>query len=343
MMYVDADIVRAALPIRRRLYRRRGSSATELDENLEGVLMRGLAIFALLLASASVTNAGESVTLRAESGKVAVSIDGKPFTDFVHEGYQKPFFIDVRAPQGTIVTRSLAEEAVTDHPHHKGIWLAIDEVNELKHWAERNAIRTKSVEVAKAEGNPAVLKVENEWLDADGKPLLLEKSTIRIFADRLISYDIEFAPAGDREVEFADTKEGLFAIRVRDELREKGGTGVLRNAEGKSGESETWGRASAWMDYSGEVEGKTMGVALFDHPENPRPGRYHARAYGLFTISPFGQSAYTNGELDPKPVHLKPNETLRLRYGTWIHEGDAEKAEVAKRHQQFVEDSKKTD
>lgn len=337
---MGADMVRAALPMRRRLYRRRGSSATELEENLEGVLMRGLAILALLLASASVTSAGESVTLRAESGKVAVAIDGKPFADFIHEGYQKPFFIDVRAPEGTIVTRSLAKEAVTDHPHHKGIWLAIDEVNELKHWAEKSQIRTKSVKIVKAEGNPAVLKVTNEWLDAEGEPMLMEQSTIRIHADRLISYDIHFTPAGSREVEFADTKEGLFAIRVRDELREKGGTGVLRNAEGKSGEAETWGRASAWMDYSGEVEGKTMGVALFDHPENPAPGRYHARAYGLFTISPFGQSAYTNGELEPKPLHLKPLQAFRLRYAVWVHDGDTEAAGVAKRYQRFVEDSK---
>ena len=308
--------------------------------------MRIALIFATLLTSATAATARDPVELHPQDGKIAVIIDGQPFATYVHEGYKKPFLINIRAPDGTIVTRSLDKEAITDHPHHKGLWVAIDEVNELGHWKEAHAIRTKSAGKlinAEAKGDdPTRFHVVNEWLDAEGNPVLLEKTTVRITPDRLIAYDIELTPAGNEPVTFHDTKEGFFAIRVRDELREKGGTGQIINAQGQQGEAEAWGRKAEWVDYSGQVEGEAVGVAIFDHPDNPRPGRYHVRGYGLFAVNPFGQSAYTNGELKPNPGHLKPGETLRLRYAAWVHEGDAEQADVAARYRRYVESTQKT-
>ena len=297
--------------------------------------MRTALILATALGCATSAVAAKTVELNQQDGTLAITIDGQPFATLVHEGYKKPFLIDLRAPDGVVITRSLDKDAITDHPHHKGIWVAVDEVNELKHWAEKHTIRTKSLEILEKEGNPARFRITNEWLDAKGNPLLLETSTVSIYPDRLIVYDIQLTPAGDEPVEFGDTKEGFFAVRLRDELREKGGNGQIVNAQGHHGAAEAWGKESKWVDYSGEVDGHALGVAIFDHPANPRPGRYHVRNYGLFTISPFGQSAYTNGELKPNPVHLKPGETLRLRYAAWFH-GDADPAEVGDRYRRYV-------
>ena len=300
---------------------------------------------ALLTLTPLVAAAAEPVVSLSETpGAIEVTIGDKPFATYIRRGFKKPFFIDLRAPDGTIVTRSLEEDAVTDHPHHKGLWIGVDEVNEHKHWKEDQIVVCRRVEVrTKQDGDPqepAEFRVGNEWQDADGKPLLRETTTYRIFPDRLIAADIHLTAVGDEPVEFADTKEGFFAIRVRDELREKGGSGKIVNANGQTGEKEAWGQTAPWVDYSGTVDGKPVGVAIFDHPDNIRPGRYHVRAYGLFAVSPFGESAYTNGKNDAKPVHLKPGETLRLRYAAFLHTGDAESAGIAGRYKRYVEDLK---
>src|SRR5690606_23953523 len=102
---------------------------------------------------------------------------------------------------------------------------------------------------------PAEFTVTNIWQDDDGQPLLKEVTTWRITPDRLIAADIRLTPAGDEPVVIADTKEGFFAVRMRDELREKGGTGKIVNANGQKGEQEAWGQASPWVDYSGTIDG----------------------------------------------------------------------------------------
>jgi hypothetical protein len=293
---------------------------------------------AALLAFAPVLSlaADDAVHLEKSKGAIEITIGGEKFATFHYEGFEKPFMEDLRAPGGIVVTRSLEKEAITDHPHHKGLWASVDEVNANRHWMEAQQIKTESVEILKGDGDPAQFRVSNVWLDDQHKPLLKEETTISVSSDRVVSYDMNLSPAGDEPITFGDTKEGFFAIRLRDELREKGGTGKIVNANGAHGEGEAWGKTSPWVDYSGTVDGKPVGVAIFDHPSNFRPSRYHVRAYGLFAINPFGESSYTYGKNDARPFTLKKGDSLRLRYAAYIHAGDAASADVAGRYDAYA-------
>lgn len=224
-----------------------------------------------------------------------------------------------------------------DHPHHKGVWISVDEVHGIKFWNEDSPIRNQEVEIVKAKGNPAIMRVTNHWMGRDDKPILEETTTIHIFANRLMAYQIRFKAL--QEMSFEDTKEGLLGIRLPNSMREMVGGGPVVNADGVETTGKLWGTTSAWIDYSGPVGTQTYGATLMDHPGNFRPSRYHVRDYGLFSISPFGEAAYTKGSGDPqeaKPVPLGPGETLSLEYALYIHRGDAREGQVAEAYELFL-------
>src|SRR5262249_47774002 len=99
--------------------------------------------------------------------------------------------------------------------------------------------------------------------------------------------------ASNGEVTLGDTKEGSMAMRLAETMRlkqpkGKAGEGHIVNSEGVRDE-QTWCKRADWVDYYGPVDCKIMGVAIFDHPENPRhPTTWHVRDYGLFAANPFG-------------------------------------------------------
>jgi hypothetical protein len=268
---------------------------------------------------------------------IAVTIGGEPFTEYhTSDAMPKPFFSPVRGPGGTVMTRPIEKQG-DDHPHHKGIWLAVDKVNGVAFWAERGRIENRSATILQKKGKPAKLRVVNDWLGPNGQPILTETTVIGVYANRLVAYDISFSALG-KPVTFGDTKEGLFGFRMVDSMREKEGGHVV-NAQGLEGTGACWGKTSAWVDYTGEVNGNHLGVAIFDHPLNVRPSRYHVRNYGLFSISPFGERAYTNGSRPADPVTIAAGKTLRLRYAMYIHAGDAQAANVDGVYRKYLENA----
>ncbi len=253
------------------------------------------------------------------------------------------------APMVSTVTRQINDNPTKgldrkhplyyDHPHHKGIWLSVDEIEGIKFWNEDGEIKNQSVEIVKKSGNPAVLKTVNHWVGTDGKTLLKEETTISVYANRLLSYDVTFT-APEQNVNIRDTKEGMFGIRLPNSMREMIAGGPVTNAEGAEGTAATWGRTTNWIDYKGPVDGHVFGVTIMDHPQNPWKSRYHVRNYGLFSINPFGAGAYTKGRDDEQPAHhrvLKPNgEKLNFKYGLYVHGGETTPDDINKVFKQFA-------
>ncbi len=283
----------------------------------------------------------QQVTFKPLDDGLAVMIGADEFTVLRTNADQpKPYFSPVRSVGGTIITRPIGDPTDKDHPHHKGIWLSVDEVNEIKFWAEQGKILNKKMETTPGSANgPGKVMLTNHWLGADGQPVLIETTTVSFFPSRLIAYDITLTPAVEK-VTFEDTKEGWLGIRVATTMREKVG-GIVVNAEGKLATKECWGQPSKWVDYSGPVEGHTHGVAIMDHPANFRPSRYHVRDYGLFSVSPFGEGAYQNDKTKAQPVVLeKGKPALHVRYALFVHAGDAVAGNVAAAYEQFLQATK---
>lgn len=288
---------------------------------------------ALMLVPFSSLMAGQ-VSFEKKGDDIIVSIDGKEFSRYhTSKEWKKPYFHPVLI-DGVDITRPIIA-GQKEHPHHKGIWVSVDEVNEIDFWGEKGDIVNKSVKSETNADGSGTLSVVNHWVDAEGKPVVIESTKIHIAPDRLLTYDITFKAPPDRDAEFLDTKEGLLGFRMAESMKEDNGGHVI-SAEGVEGARPNWGQPHKWIDYYGEVDGKTYGVTIMDHPKNPYPSRYHVRWYGLFSISPFGQKAYTGGKEEAKPLHLKPGETFSLRYGIYFHTGDTTEGEVEQAYQQFL-------
>ncbi len=126
------------------------------------------------------------------------------------------------------------------------------------------------------------------------------------------------------------------AFRIRTDIQGDR-AGVLTNAGGKQGERQVYGTPTPWMDYSGPISGHgKMGIAMFDHPQNLRPGYWHVRDYGLAAVNPFARRSAGGGE--DGSYTLKHGESLTLRYRLLIHTGDAETGDVAAHYQKYIDD-----
>src|SRR4029079_7586012 len=89
---------------------------------------------------------GVKLTDGAEKG-LSVEIAGRPFTTYRYlpKGEfpikARPFFYPVLGPGGVNMTRHFpmrkdVDGDKTDHPHHRGLWVAFGDVNGTDNWSE---------------------------------------------------------------------------------------------------------------------------------------------------------------------------------------------------------------
>ena len=144
--------------------------------------------------------------------------------------------------------------------------------------------------------------------------------------------------ASHGEITLGDTKEGSMAIRLAPTMRVTGpvAQGHIVNSEDHR-DGDAWGKRAAWCDYCGPVNGRTVGVAIFDHPENPRhPTWWHVREYGLFAANPFGMRDFEDKPQRTGDINVPPGQSLTFRYRFYIHEGDEKQARVAELYREYA-------
>lgn len=275
---------------------------------------------------------------------VQVRVGGRDFARYVFHDPNvfRPYFSNVFAPNGVQVTRNnppVAGVDSTDHAEfHPGIWVAFGDINGADFW--RNQGRVEQVRFVDAPGlidGSAGFAVENRYVDPQGTEQcreIVRYTFAQEGAGVLLGISATFK-AGEGAVTFGDQEEMGLGVRMATPLTVKQG-GRIVNSDGAANEAGVWGKTSAWCAYTGRVDGKAVGVALLPHPDNFRASWFHARDYGLLVANPFGRKAFTQGEASA--VKIAPGETLTLRFGVWVFEG--EPAALGEHYKTFVDTSK---
>ncbi len=300
-----------------------------------------------------------AVTVKDGDGKVRVEIDGALFTEYHYTGAPHVYFSPIIGPDGAKMTRAWPMEDVPgeehDHPHHRSLWFAHGEVNGVDFWTEPASFPTgkahptgaivhdKFLELKGGE-TEGVIRDALKWVAPDGTVPLTSVQTLRVFqpvgTTKMFDFEMTLT-AGDKDVVFGDTKEGTFAMRIAESMRlaqpkKQPGAGHILNDSGVT-DDKVWGQHAKWVDMSGPVDGKTVGIAIFDHPTNPRhPPRWHARDYGLFAANPFCEvemdKAQPKGAGDFK---LGVEQSITFRYRIILHEGAADPVKLAEQYSAF--------
>lgn len=328
-------------------------------------LALGLIVLAVAVAARLPLAADEPGQVRIQVGKNKVEfLAGKDLVARYHVGAEvaKPYFWPLLGPGGVEMTRAWPMEEgrpneTKDHVHQKSAWFChgdvIPEGTEIKDkikgvegvdfWSENKGhgrIVCTKVSEPRIEKNHGWVTTHNEWRTAGGVKIMDETRIIHFYefgSTRLVVLDIDLH-ASVSPITFGDTKEGSMGIRINDSIRAQKGPGKLENAEGKVTEKECWGLVSPWCDYSGPLNGKTVGLAVLADPSNAHPTCWHSRGYGLMAANPFGRSRSGFPAMKGKTdlVKLAKGEHLKLRYGLLIHPGDAKEGKVAEYYQQFI-------
>lgn len=295
----------------------------------------------------------EGVKITKLDGKLRIEINGQLFTEYHYEGAPHVYYYPLIGPGQLPMTRNYPMKNVEgenqDHPHHRSLWYSHGDVNGVDFWAENDRagriVHDEFLEIASGE-KEGVIRSTSRWVDRDGKVICRDERVFRVYNrpddERLLDFDVTIK-AGEEKLVLGDTKEGTMALRLNETMRlspNKFNEGkppghIVMNTGVRDG--ATWGKRAAWCDYYGPVEGKILGAAIFDHPDNPKhPTWWHVRDYGLFAANPFGVHYFEKAPEGTGDIEIPAGQSLTWRYRIYLHEGDEKEADVAGRYRQYV-------
>jgi hypothetical protein len=226
-----------------------------------------------------------------------------------------------------------------DHPHQRSFWFTHGKVNGVDFWSEQashGVIRETTRTTVLSGPVLGRLRTTDDWLGPDGRKVCEDERVLTISragTTRILDFEITIkATAGP--VTFGDTKEGMFGVRVASSMdvdRKLGGR--ITNAEGLN-DARAWGKASPWVDYTGPVQSKTVGITIMNHPRSFRyPTTWHVRTYGLFAANPFGWHDFGLGKTGE--YKLDAGQELWFGYRVILHEGQTDPSRIAEAFEDY--------
>ncbi len=298
-------------------------------------------------------NAKGGVSVTRRENRVRVEIGGQLFTEYYFQDVPRPYCYPVIGPGGLAMTRNYPMKQVEgeeqDHLHHRSLWYGHLNVNGHDFWGEAaksgKVVHEQFLEL-KGGKTSGVIKAQNKWVAADGTVVCTDERKLTFYnqeTTRTLDFEITLK-ASHGEVVIGDDKDGTMAIRLAESMRLKP---TKPNADKPTGhivqstgvrDGDTWGKRAAWCDYYGLVDGKIVGVAIFDHPKNPRhPTWWHVRDYGLFAANPFGQHHFEKlSDKDAGALKIPAGQSVTFRYRFYFHAGDEQQGKVAEHYRDYI-------
>lgn len=295
--------------------------------------------------------AAEGVQITKLEDRLRIEINGELFSEYHFKDVSRPFLYPIYGPDHLPMTRDWpmkeGENEEHDHKHHRSLWFA-HEINGVDFWSEEpRSGRTVHDGFTKISSgrDSGVIRCRNKYVAKDGKVICTDDRLIRIYNrpdERLLDFEVT-VHASKGKLVFEDSKEGTMALRLNETMRlapnkfnQGKPTGHIVNSEGVR-DGETWGKRADWVDYQGPVQGKLVGVAMFDHPSNPRhPTWWHVRDYGLFAANPFGLHDFEKKPAGSGAFPVPAGKSVTFRYRIYFHRGDEKEAKVAEHYRDYA-------
>lgn len=288
-----------------------------------------LIINSLTIVSAAI--AQTKVTAEKVGDKIEFRVNGNLFTSYIMSDYEKyPFFFPVNGPSNASVT-SMRN---ANYPHHSSLFFGCDKVNGGNYWQEGlkdGQIISLRADILETGGSKAVIENECIWRrpGADAPVKDKRKITVSVPAEGKIQLDFDVVMEMLMDVTIEKTNHSLFSGRMDPDLAVING-GTMINAEGETSEKGTFGKRSAWIDFYGNRQGKTEGMAIIQHPSNNWfPAPWFTRDYGFFSPTPMYWPA------DDKATILKKGDVIKLRYRVIVHTGNHSEAGIAEEFEKY--------
>ncbi|HUU18125.1 MAG TPA: DUF6807 family protein [Sedimentisphaerales bacterium] len=308
-------------------------------------------VFEEMVAKAQRSGTGQKgasgVKITKQEKTLRVDINGKLFTEYCFKDVPRPYFYPVIGPTGVPIIRHWpmkeGKDEAQDHVHHRSLWFTHGEINGHDFWGEGEKsgkiVHDKFLKVTYGR-DMGIIQANNKYVAREGHVICTDTRTHRFYNrpdGQIMDFEITIH-ASEGKVVMGDTKEGSMAIRLAPTMRLKGkvGKGHILNSEGQR-DGETWGKRAAWCDYYGPVENEIVGVAIFDHHQNPKhPTWWHVRDYGLFAANPFGVHDFEKKPEGTGDITIPAGENLTFKYRFYFHKGDTNQAKVAGHYREYA-------
>ncbi len=206
---------------------------------------------------------------------------------------------------------NLREEGSSSPPL---FWFSYGKINGVDYWSEEAEEKQGTIETtavsAEQSSDTVTIKTQWEWQDAEHSPQAHSEQEFRFqIVDSVVLFESTIRlTATEGDLQFGDTKEGAFAVRVGDFMKvDAAKGGKIFNDRGFQNDA-AWGKTARWVQYVGPAQKdanftkdltvlKTAGVTMLVHPDSfGYPGRWHVRSYGLFAHNPFGVEDFVQGQ-----------------------------------------------